>query len=352
MSRLHVVPDPEAEAAQWFARLRSDQAGRRDREQFEQWRASSDVNASAYDRLETLWIEIGDSAVEDPIMAMRREALAAAPARPARRWLPVAGVAATLAVAVLGLTLVSRDAAPLSGNVEVAGTGSEDVRVYRTGVGEDSKIRLADGSTVELNTDSLVRVDYGGEQRLVELVRGEALFDVAKDPARPFVVDAHGDKIVAHGTSFNVRQRGATVEVTLIEGKVTVERDGGWLRPRQRATLDPGQQLVASEGSNAFEIRSANGSEVASWREGRVVFDNEPLAKVVAEMNRYSERKIEIDDPTLESLRVTGVFRTGSPAAFTTALGASFPVDMRSDDRRNRVILRWRPGEAGQPPAM
>lgn len=350
MSGLHSVPDADAEAAEWFARLRSDQPARRERERFEEWRDSNSDNADAYDRLESLWAEIGESATEDPIMAMRREALALAPAPAARArsWLPAGVIAASL-VAVFGMTffLFSPLSGPVAGKREAAGTVADNTRLYRTGVGERGRFQLSDGSSIELNTDSQVRVAFTDGERLVELVRGEVLFDVAKDAARPFVVDAKGDRIVAHGTSFNVRQRGEIVEVTLIEGKVSVERERGMFRAPERAMLDPGQQLVATnDTSQAYVIRSTDVAEVSSWREGRLIFDNEPLSRVVAEINRYSERKIELGDPSLGSLRVTGVFKTGSPASFTTALGATFPVDSSADEARNRVILHWRPGEA------
>jgi transmembrane sensor len=339
MSRLHEVPDPEGAAARWFARFRRDDVAGRDRDRFEAWRDEDPSHREAYATVDGLWEELGDYAAESPIIAMRREALAQSVARPTRGWAPYAAVAAMLLLVAsfAFLSLPSYKTAP-NGQTILARRDPEPV--YRTGVGEHSSIRLADGSTLELNTDTAVRVRFSGRERLVELVRGEAMFNVAKDPNRSFVVEAGGERVTAHGTAFNVRERASGIEITLIEGKVSVARRNASARPL--ATLLPGQQFVATDAAGGFHVRPADVGAVSSWRYGRVSFDDEPLANVLLEMNRYSDLKLELGRPDLGSLRISGVFRTGSPDSFAAALSATFPVEAESDTGRNRIVLEPR----------
>jgi transmembrane sensor len=342
--RVRLVTDPAARAAEWFARLRANGVRGRERRAFEHWQSEAADNAAAYAEIEELWDSIGDSAVEDPIMAMRREALALAPARPERRWLPYGAIAASLvAVFALGAVLMLRAPGGSTGQTaQVAGTGTLGTTLYRTEVGERSTSRLPDGSVVQLNTDTVVRVAYSDGERLIELVRGEAVFEVAKDADRPFIVASGNERVIAHGTQFNVRRRDAVTEVTLIEGKVSVEREGGLLRRAQTAMLRPGQQLVAAEDpAKAFVVRDADVGKVVTWRDGRMSFDGEPLSSVIAEMNRYSTRKLEIADPSLGALPVSGVFKTGSPETFAGALQASFPIVRSVDAKRDTIVLSW-----------
>ncbi|WP_326524021.1 FecR family protein [Sphingomonas sp.] len=352
---MHLVADPVAAAAGWFARLRAPGAGRREQAALDGWRAENTANDAAYADIQALWDEIGAHAVEDPIMDLRREALALAPVRPERSWRNYGAVAAALiAVIALSVTFFGREAAiPRSGAAEIAALPSPgtDHSLYRTQVGERSTVRLGDGSIVQLNTDSVVRVAYSERERHIELIRGEALFEVAKDAGRAFVVETGGERVIAHGTQFNVRRRDTGIEVTLIEGKVSVERDRGFLRGREIAMLAPGQQLIASDVGGDFTVRGADTARVSFWREGRVSFDGEPLSAVVAEINRYSARKLEIADPSLGELRVSGTFKTGSPDTFVAALAASFPVERSYDARDNRIALTWADGAPVKPQA-
>jgi transmembrane sensor len=199
-----------------------------------------------------------------------------------------------------------------------------------TEIGERSIVVLPDGSKVTLNTASAVRADYSGRERRVTLVRGEAFFDVAKDPTRPFVVSARSRQVVAVGTAFDVRLQDRQLRVTLVDGRVRVVEPsadaasasaGPELKRHPEVTLEAGTALIArDDGADLTERLDAD--RATSWRTGRLVFDGDRLADVVAEMNRYSHEKLVIADASLENRKVSGVFEPANDWAFAKALEA------------------------------
>ena len=340
---MRVGGSPDEEAAFWFARMRSDDIGRRDLARFNEWIGSDPANAQAYEEHKSFWDSLEAFAPDDEIVALRRDALALEPARTSRDWHKYLALAASLAILLVsGLLLFQIDAPSGGSGTTLANAGNDSI--YRTEVGQRSTITLTDGSVVMLNTDSLIEVRYAQNRRDIRLLRGQALFRVARDASRPFVVEAADQRIVALGTEFDVRFRAGEVRVTLLEGRVTVERDVAEQTETQRTTqvrqLEPGQQLVAV-ADRPFEVLRTDVTQAVSWPTGRVVFNDEPLGQVVEEINRYSTRKVLLEDPTLADLRVSGVFQAGSVGGFVTALDAAFPVASRSDADRNAYVISW-----------
>jgi transmembrane sensor len=335
---------PRETAAWWFARLRADNVSIAERTRFQTWLADDPAHAAAYHDFESLWGGLQAFAADDEILDMRRQALALAPEPNRFRWERLAALAATATLALaLGVFLFlqrpnfASNASLTTAEGEVRGPG-----VYRTGVGQNSRITLADGSIVELNTASTIQVNFSGARRDVRLLRGQALFQVAPNPARPFVVEAGGQRITAVGTAFEVRLRREQTVVVLVEGEVDVDRvpttaQAHSAPPRR---MRAGEQLVAATGQ-PFIVQQADVARALSWRSGRVIFSDEPLSAVVEEVNRYSERKVILGDPTLSDLRISGVFRAGSIDNFVTALDAAFPIDSRSDESSNAIVLTW-----------
>ncbi|CAN7343026.1 FecR family protein [Brevundimonas sp. LjRoot202] len=331
----------EKEAAFWFARLRSDELGEEDRVRFSRWLAADTAHVSAYADYQGLWSDLDEVAATGPILAMRREALKATrrPSRARPRWVPMGAIAAGVAAVLVGgwILLQSPALVPQAASRSAPAT-------YRTEVGERSSITLADGSVVQLNTDSVLEVNYIGERRDLRLLRGQALFEVAHDRNRPFVVEAGGQTITALGTAFDVRVGAGETRVTLVEGRIEVKRVNGTtlfpVAPEVRK-LTAGEQLVAIE-ERPFVVRMADLEKAVSWREGRVVFSDEPLAEVIEEINRYSTRKVVLGDGDLGEMKVSGVFRPGSAERFVAALEIGFPVEAELDQRRNVVVLTRR----------
>jgi transmembrane sensor len=183
---------------------------------------------------------------------------------------------------------------------------------YATGVGEERVLKLADGSSVRLDTDTRLTVALSASARRVHLMQGQAYFEVAHDTSRPFTVEAGPMQVRAVGTKFDVRQDGQTARVTLVEGVVEVRGRGSatWV-------LQPGEQV--SVGVTQAKT-PANAGSATSWTQGRVVFQGLPLGQAIDEINRYTTHKIRLADAAVASVPVTGSFETGDSSAFVSAV--------------------------------
>ena len=241
---------------------------------------------------------------------------------------------------------------------------------FETAVGERSTVVLPDDSVVTLNTDTLVQVAFeqNSDVRRLILVRGQAHFAVEKD-SRPFEVLAGDQRIIALGTAFDVRideDRG--VRVTLVEGRISVheggvrgativspapESPGG--EPSGEAiagtVLREGEQCIAKPDAPP-EVIVVDVEQIVGWREGRLVFRDDPLRDVVKEINRYSTKKlVVVDDERLDGIQIGGVFRAGSTESFVAAVEELYPVQAQRV-AADRVYLVWVDGMShGKEPA-
>jgi transmembrane sensor len=229
------------------------------------------------------------------------ETEARAPAMLSRRKLLVGGGAGALAASIAGLFLF--------------GSGGED---YLTGFGEVREVALEDGSTASINTDTELRVAMTDSARRLRLARGEAWFEVRKDRARPFEVEAGAVRVRAVGTAFSVRRKGSEVEILVTHG--TVE---SWVTgfERERVRASAGTRVVAAAGRPPQVIAAPLDVENAlAWRRGEIMLDGMPLGDAAAEFNRYNARKIVIADPAFARERMVGQFRMREPEAFAKAV--------------------------------
>jgi transmembrane sensor len=215
---------------------------------------------------------------------------------------------------------------------------------YATPVGGMSAVPLKDGSKVTLNTGSRIRVDLTRKERRIDLAAGEAFFDVAKDPSRPFIVRAGGKRIVAVGTQFSVRNDGGSVQVVVTEGVVRLEDADAVLPNATKRVPDAGVMLTAgaiartTAGNIVIQPASlSQAEELLSWRTGYVVFRETALADAVAEFNRYNERKIVIRDPRVAAMRLTGRYRANNFEGFVRLLQESFPI--RAQNSSDEIVL-------------
>jgi transmembrane sensor len=199
---------------------------------------------------------------------------------------------------------------------------------YATRRGEVRVFPLEDGSVVTLNTASRVSVDYSPERRSIQLIEGEALFDVAKDRARPFVVAAGDAEVRAVGTSFTVSRLPDTpVRVLVREGVVEVRRRN---TAAAAAVILPANTRLGS-GAAASEapvaVPATEVSRELAWREGRIAFEGETLAEAAAEFARYSDTRIVIDDPAIAREEITGLFQANDPVGFARAVAVSLDLN-------------------------
>ena len=340
-----VSANAEGAAAYWDAKLRSPDCSPADREAFCAWRDASTENADAFEELQALLGALRDDENAPEIRAMREDALNLIERTQGRRrafW--GAGLAAS--IALLAGALVAFQTVPIWNGPSRETTIANILPTYETAIGERSTIALEDGTVATLNTDSRMEVDYSGAKRLVTLLQGQALFEVAKDPNRPFVVAAGDRRIEALGTIFDVRYIDNKIQVTLLEGLVEVAGDDETaiigdtdesVDPPAPQQLKPGQQLLASLNAETAEVRDADTERAVIWREGRVSFEDTPLTDAIAEMNRYSTKRILAGDPALEGIRINGVFFTGQQTNFVGALESYLPV--RAEERANGDIV-------------
>jgi len=205
------------------------------------------------------------------------------------------------------------------------------VDVYTTQIGEFQRVSLGDGSTIELNTDSEVRVRYSAGERHVDLVRGEALFHVAKNPTRPFDVDAGSTTVLAVGTSFSVRLHDEKpedrVDVVVSEGRIAIN-------PPSSQTYSAGTVAIVRNGrvaATTISLEDITGRLM--WTTGRLVFQGEKLGDVVAEINRYNDRKLLVSDPDISGLRIGGNFQATDPDGFARALDRTFGIKSHAVSR-------------------
>ncbi len=314
------------EAADWFARRRDGVRMPADEAAFQAWCRRSDAHARAYADIELSWEAWGVAKESPRLRAMAAEALAeTAPWRrsPGLSWKPMllaASVAAVAAIGVVQILPLSRPEAPVA-------------ITYRTQIGEQRTERLADGTRVTLNTDTELQVRYGEARREITLEHGEAMFDVAHDPAHPFVVTAAGGTVTALGTRFQVRDEAGAAAVTLLEGRVEVAA------LRERKVLAPGDEARYGGKSGEIRVRRIDPATATSWTHGRLDFSGLPLAEAVAEANRYSTVKLRLGDPRLADLPVGGSFRVGDNASIASALAAVFPVQVASANAQEIVLM-------------
>jgi transmembrane sensor len=214
---------------------------------------------------------------------------------------------------------------------------------YTTMVGEQRDIALEDGSVAYLNTDTAVRVTYSNEMRSFELERGQAMFTVMRDPARPFVVSANGVSVTALGTEFDVYRSGAQTSVAVLRGTVEVSgKDKKWgvaAGPKWRETLTSGKGITVSQESGAREITVIDTHRVASWRNETLEFSDLPLAAAIAEFNRYTHRHLVIGDERLKDIRISAVFKIHDQEEFIQVLGILWKVRAEQSSEGD-IVLR------------
>ncbi len=345
--------DLNAVAAAWHERMDDPQTEPEVWAEFETWLAADPRHQAAYEAIDRMWSQMKGASVDPRVLELRREALSAAAPASAGPGGWRRAIAATVVMGIIAGTAflaipALRDLAPDPGDPV---SRQDEDGAFRTAVGERSTVALPDGSSVVLNTDSRIDVAFTPGQRRVRLARGQAWFQIEKDPARPFVVEAAGQRITALGTAFDVRlgEQLQSVRVTLAEGRVTVESVTSPLA--QLATsrsapteLAPGETYIVSPSAPAVKHR-ADLAKIGSWREGQIVFDDDTLDSAIAEINRYSTAQIILADPALAALRVSGVFKAGHSQSFVETVTGHYPIRVAEHtDRRIVFVGKETPG--------
>jgi len=323
-------------AAQWLARCdRGLTAAEQDA--YLQWLHERPDHGAAVARLQRAWKRL--EALRDwrPANGITPNPDLLAPPRKRRRrwwWPTTLAAAAALAIAATAVWFTPAGHAPEPGAIVHPGP---------------RHLTLEDGSLVELNAEAQVEVHYTAARRAVRLARGEAHFVVAKNPARPFVVEADGYAVKAVGTAFDVNLGAKTVAVLVTEGKVQFDEPGrGGAARRELAKAVAGQLVTAmraadAAGPSTVAIRELSPTEVEAalaWRSIRLEFADVPLRKVAAEFNRYNTRKLIVEDEATGAIRVGGNFRADNLEALVRVLDLGFGIG--AERRGEDYVLRRR----------
>jgi len=340
---------PFEAASYWFVRHDVGDMGTEETRDFESWLAASDEHRRTYSQVNETWTGFEDSADDNELRALRAAALAIEPApKPWRRMVGIAAVFLLGAGCASILWLVGARPYP----TVLSDRPVTNIQ-YMTAHNQPTTITLEDGSRVTLNLDTVVESHMSDRERHLTLTRGQAFFEVAKDPHRPFTVSAADQRIEALGTQFDVRLDSSRVEVVLLEGRVSVNPvDHSLLdtvvHPPTHVDLTPGQRLVAKAGTVPV-VTSTDAARATSWREGWIVFEDEALGQVMGELNRYSDKPIITTDETVRQLHLSGVFRLGEPDRFGAVIQELLPVTARPGPNGETVLSR-RESAANTPP--
>jgi len=309
------------EASNWFVEMRVgdvDAAGRR---RFDAWIRKSPEHLRAYLEVSEIWddaslVDATRSGSSDQLIAKARagaeivpfegtppkpplalEMTRLQPGVARRRWAAVAaGIMTAVLASVLGYQHFHR--------VE-----------YSTGIGERCAVTLADGTRIDLNSRTRLSVHFTGKQREVELLEGQALFTVAKDPQRPFLVQSGSLSVQVVGTAFDVDQRDHSTAVTVVDGRVAVSSAG--VDSVAPVLVDAGEQVIAPvHAVKRLRAAPVNISAATAWTHGELVFEGSRLADVIQEFNRHNERQIVLGDPVLSDMLISGVYASTKPDLF------------------------------------
>jgi transmembrane sensor len=338
MARVHRLPSVrrvEQEASEWIARLNADDVTAEDRARFETWKAASPLNSKVFDDLSRTYERF--LAAAPRMRSAESPDTLTPPADPKARWrLSTLAVAAAAIFATLLTGLYLRWFPPTTH--------------VQSPVGEQLTVSLPDGSLMELNSNSLARIDYSPHRRIIHLDRGEAFFRVAHEASRPFWVTAGGGWVRAVGTEFNVYLRATDLRVTVSEGTVQAGETREWPASSSQldvrklptwVTLSSGQQAdLEATSAHKRALSPEQLAEAVAWRTGTLSFENRPLADVVTELNRYSSNQLVLEDDTLRTLPVGGTFQAGPQGATALLHLLQQNFDVRARREGTRTYLR------------
>ncbi|CAK7258116.1 MULTISPECIES: FecR family protein [unclassified Shinella] len=297
------------EALEWLVRMKDDKANAEDRHAFTVWLAASPAHAAAFERASRLWDRF--DIVKPEYDRMR------ASDGLSRRTLMLGG----FAVLALG-----------SGGYVLTRPGF--FADHTTDIAERRTLQLADGSVVELGSYSALSVQFDDRQRRVALHRGEAFFQVAPDPGRPFTVNAGPGTTQALGTAFDIKLVDDAVVVSVTEHAVTVALDAV-----RTATVDEGWQVRYS-ANGIDEPQVVDREQVTAWRKDRIIFEDVPLRRVLRELERYRRGRILLMDDSIGDMPVTAIFETRQAEQALQTIAETLPIRVLNPGGLLAVVYR------------
>lgn len=306
-------------ATEWLVRLQSDDLTEQDKQTFNQWLQADSSHQLAYIETEKFWaslsiLEQQPESTGKPADNLSPAVRDAAPR--SRSFIPTA-IAACFALFVIGFVVFT--------NLFVPGNR------YVTAVGEQTDIVLQDGTRMQLNTATAVRTDLDEQRRLIYLDQGEVFFQVAKDSERPFIVKTSAGLVRVLGTQFNVlNKKDNSSIVTVMEGRVGLTADAQITQATEPA-FEPGLTLIANQQAvmashRIIEPVSVDAKAITAWRDGTLIYNGEPIDKVLEDISRYFDGEIRLGEPDLAATEVVAIFQLQDKEATIKALEEAFNV--------------------------
>jgi transmembrane sensor len=349
------------EACAWFIEFRTADAAATTRDRFDEWLRHSPEHIQAYLEVAAAWAELPTHDAEGRIdvAALVERARAS---REEDVVVPLAGRGGPASASIRGRRFPARRAlaASVAAVVIIAGAVGwlswHRGEIYTTGTGEQRTIRLSDDSIVDLNARSSIRVKFSRSERTIELKEGQAMFHVARDPGRPFVVRSDTTAVRAVGTQFDVYRKGSGLVVTVVEGRVAVGKElasqpssgTSSVATADRSVQDTAEQVVLLSAGEQLTVtptsapmpHRADVSAATAWVQRRLIFEDTPLADVAEEFNRYSVRRLVIDDEELARKPISGIYSSSDPDSLVGFLRAQPTLQVMETDQEIRVTQR------------
>lgn len=352
MSKVISFPDidkMEEAACDWIARMDSGNWSESDSHDLREWLQEDPRHEDVLLEIATLLDQMSVVSSLKKLLPLSEVSMESEPLERGTRITLFPAASALVATLIIGVVIYFGVDGQQSQNPVVAS--------YQTGIGEVRQVEINDGSRITLNTDSDLEVQLSDEERRVVLNQGEAMFQVEHDAQRPFVVEAKGYEIKAVGTAFNVDFDGALIEVTVTEGVVEVIHAGtGDRLLRTSGSVDQigatrlivGESLRITDTERVAQAVSPEELDARlSWREGELVFRGEPLEYVVAEVSRYSQISIVIEDDSIRDIAVGGVFKIGEIDDLIDTLEHGFGITAERSSKSD-IQLRSVDANSGQ----
>lgn len=319
------------QAAEWFAQVQNPECAADTKIACEQWRNADSRHALAFEQCRTLWLMTrelkSDPELQVELAAARVKPVGGASSAPNRapinehkRWYML-GAAATFLIVTMAAFLQFSPATEL----------------YSTRIAEQRLIQLPDGSSVMLNTDSILTVNFSRAKRALELKKGEAYFTVAKDSARPFEVTAASGLVRAIGTEFNVALINRQLAVDVTEGVIEFKAPAADHQQPLTTQVKQGEAVRFHKGDERIVIQTANSARILAWQARKIYFAADSLETAVAEYNRYTQKKIIIINDELKQQKISGVFNIDDIDAFIFSLEQL--LDVRVEQHQDNVLV-------------
>ena len=333
------------EAGAWHATMQSGEVSAKTRAAFENWLRADRKHQRAYSAFEDMYSDLGVILPLSGVTARldRRRRVASLANVLSAGWRAWAAPAAAFAFVACVMVIVVRPGL-------LDGPSGPAAQVYATAIAEISDISLADGSSVTLGARSEIKAAFTDEYRRIDLISGEAFFNVVADPERPFFVSANNTLIRVIGTQFDVKSARGLVKVSVLEGVVEVMKPDApaqalangaladsEIGAAQRRVLTSGQTVKADRRADLSGVKTVANRRLAQWRMGRLAYENAPLAEIVSDLNRYHERQIRFSPLDLGELRLTISFAAHDLDQVLDAMETLHPIAVERVSEEIRI---------------